>query len=73
MASVTKNDIPQEANMMTELWALIKDYYIPEESTSDYWKELGDKCNEIYRNCPTQLTYHLVHGFLDYIQEKVTR
>lgn len=69
MASVTKNDIPKEANMMTELWNLIKEFYVPEDN-DEYWLDLNEKCVQIYKNCPTPLTFQLVHGFLNYLEDK---
>ena len=69
MASVTKQDIPNEANMMSELWVLIKEYYIPEDSNA-YWEALVNKCDQIYKSCPTRLTYHLLRGVLDYLEEE---
>ena len=69
MASVTKNDIPQEANMMTDLWNLIKEFYIPED-TEEYWLDLNEKCNQIYKDCPSRLTFHLLYGFRNYLEEK---
>lgn len=69
MASVTKNDIPKEANMMTELWNLIKEFYVPEDSDK-YWIDLNNKCEQIYHDCPSRLTFHLLYGLRNYLQEK---
>lgn len=48
MASVTKQDIPQIAAFMQDLWALVKKYWIPED-TPEYWNALTDDCSDLAR------------------------
>lgn len=69
MASVSKRDIPEVANMMPQLWETIKEFYIPEPNDR-YWEELNERCEQIYRECPSRLTFHLLYGFRNYLQEK---
>ena len=69
MSAVKKSDIPAEAEMMSKFWNLIKDYYIPEENES-YWSSLQEKCEKIYKDCPTRLTFHLLDGFRNFLAEK---
>lgn len=46
MASVTKNEIPEIAQFMSEYWELVKKYYIPED-TDAYWNALNKEQQEL--------------------------
>lgn len=48
MASVRKQDIPQIGAFMTDLWELIKRYWIPED-TEEYWNSLTGECSRLTR------------------------
>lgn len=48
---VTAKDIPDEAAFFQELWAIRKEYYIPEER-NEYWDELISKIEDIKNRHP---------------------
>lgn len=72
MAGVQKKDIPIEAAMMPEVWELIKAFYIPEED-EDYWRQLQNQCEKIYNRYPSRLTFFLLKGVRDFLEEKSMR
>lgn len=69
MASVTKNDIPQESAMMGDLWELIKKYYIPED-TEEYWDNALKAVCELHARYPSKLCRKLGLAFLGYLEDK---
>lgn len=69
MASVTKKDIPQESEMMGDLWELIKKYYIPEE-TEEYWDDAWNAVYELHVKYPSELCRKLALAFWGYLEDK---
>lgn len=69
MASVRKEDIPNEAQMMPMLWAAIKEFYIP-EGTDEYWQAVLNQMNQIDTACHSRLGQKLMQAFIDYLEEK---
>lgn len=68
MASVTKNDIPDIAVFMPELWELIKAFYVPENNDA-YWNAYHKKSQELYRkHNENNLVLHLIAGFTNYLE-----
>ena len=69
MASVKKEDIPNESQVMTMLWAAIKEFYIPEDR-DEYWEAVMDRMNQIDAACHSRLGQKLMNAFMDYLEEK---
>ena len=69
MASVTKNDIPNESRMMSMLWEMIKDYYLPEAS-EEYYQKFCQSAREIDKQCNSRLGQKLIIAFGEYLEEK---
>lgn len=69
MRKVTRAEIPQEAEMMNDLWELIKEFYI-HEPTDEYWEQLIRRTGEIDRRRNSRLGQKLMLAFCDYIEEQ---
>lgn len=69
MAGVKKSDIPDEAKMITMIWELIKDFYIP-ENTDAYWDALRERSLEIDAVCHSRIGQKLILALHDYLEEK---
>ena len=70
MASVTKQDIPQVAKFMGDLWELIKKYYIPENSDS-YWNAFLEDSKRIWESCgKEEIATCLLNGVTSYLEKK---
>ena len=73
MASVTKQEIPEIAAFMPELWELIKTFYIPEEGDL-YWNAFNKKTSELYKkHHENNLVMHLICGFTNYLECELER
>ncbi len=48
MASVKRADIPEVARFMTDIWAFMKAFWIPEDDDG-YWEEVLDRAGELGR------------------------
>ena len=70
MRTVTREEIPQEAQVMTELWNMIKDFYV-HEPTDEYWDALLERSRDVDRKCNhSRLGQKLILAFQDYIEEQ---
>ena len=69
MASVTKQDIPNEAKMISMFWEMIKDYYLP-EATEEYYQKFCQSAREIDKQCNSRLGQKLINAFGEYLDEK---
>lgn len=70
MASVKKSDIPNEAQMMSMLWEMIKDFYIPDDNQK-YHAEFCERAREIDKKCQSRLGQKFINAFGDYLDEKI--
>lgn len=71
MSAVTKNDIPDAAKFMSELWDLVKEFYIPEDNDA-YWQSYvakTDKLVEDHHN--DDLVVYLILGLTNYLETKL--
>lgn len=71
MAAVTKNDIPDTAKFMSELWDLIKEFYVP-ENTDAYWNAYVAKTDKLVADHKEdKLVMHLIFGLTNYLENKM--
>ena len=58
MSEIKNNDKVTESKMISEIWRVIKKYYLPEEQDG-YWADLVTDLDEIYKRYPTELCKYL--------------
>lgn len=70
MASVRKEDIPAIAQFMPDFWALIKKYWITEDSDK-YWEDVINECDRLYKKYDCDLfARKMVTAYITYLEEK---
>ena len=72
MASVVKSDIPEVAAFMSEYWALMKNYWIAED-TDEYWDAVMKDSGELGRKYDFWLAKKLILDFLEQLEREWKR
>lgn len=61
MASVTSKDIPEVFQMFGDVFSFLKKYYNPEPG-DDFWEEMKNKKEKIYKKYNTKLCYDILQA-----------
>lgn len=72
MASVVKSDIPEVAAFMSEYWALMKNYWIAED-TDEYWDAVMKDAGELGRKYDFQFAKESLLVFLNQLEREWKR
>ena len=71
MSSVTKNDITEISEFMSDFWKFVKRFYIPEEDDK-YWENLMHEAAELgHKYKEDRFVAHQINAYLDYLEEKM--
>lgn len=69
---MTRKDIPQVADLYTDLWDLTKEFYDC-ENTPEYWDRFNDACAKIWeKHGKDHLSYVMLNAFATYLDRKAT-
>jgi len=69
VASVEKKDIPSVSEFMSCFWAMIKMFWIPENS-DEYWGGVTDYADKFHKKFNNDFCDEMILSFLDYLDEK---
>lgn len=70
MSGVNKSDIPETAAFMTDFWAFVKKYWIPED-TDSYWLKQHREASEIAKKYDNdKFCEKMLLAYGEYLEEK---